>query len=69
MNKKIIAISVLLTGMLLCSACSMPRSSRLSAKRSSNSVSAANAVNKKQEEEQSTADIPKKDPTVYVIVK
>ena len=69
MNKKIIAISVLLAGMLLCSACSMPRSSRLSAKRSSNSVSAANAVNKKQEEEQSTADIPKKDPTVYVIVK
>lgn len=69
MNKRIIAIVLLAAGMLLCSACSMPRSNKLTAKRSEKSVSASNAVKQDQDDIQSTADLPKKDQTIYMIVK
>lgn len=66
MERKIKIIALLLMGALLCSACSMARSDGFTAGKSRNSSATANAAG--QEEEQSTADLPKtKD--YYMIVK
>lgn len=66
MERKITIIALLLMGALLCSACSMARSDGFTAGKSRNSSATANAAG--QEEEQSTADLPKtKD--YYMIVK
>ena len=70
MKRKITMTVFLLLGMLLCSACSMAQSDRLTAKKSSHSSAVLNATEQAgQEDEQSTADIPKVKEEYYMIIR
>lgn len=69
--RKILSITFLLAAMFLCSACSMPRSGNgLRAGKSRQSAENVNAAKQAgQNEDQSTADIPKTNGEYYLIVK
>lgn len=70
MKRKITFTVFLLLGMLLCSSCGMAHSDSLTAKKSSNSSAVSNAAKQpEQEEEQSTADIPKAKEDYYMVIR
>lgn len=70
MRKQFLNIILLLTAMLLVTSCGMTQSDRVTAKNGINTpVTAGTANQAGQEEEQSTADIPKTAGDYYMIIK
>lgn len=69
MKKKITITVLLLVNMLLCVSCGMAGNGGLTAKESTDATAAPNTVNRTEQEEQSTADLPGKTDDYYMVVK